>query len=94
MLLARFRVAGQSMEPTFHQGDYVLASAVPYWFRKPRVGDVVVVRYRTMLMVKRIARIERGHFFVRGDNPSGAAVCADALLGKVVMHIWGTRTGI
>lgn len=56
--LQNFRVEGHSMEPTLHQGEYVMVSKLSYrlealealpllgeWFRPPRRGDVVVFRF-------------------------------------------------
>lgn len=47
MLLAvqSFRTDGQSMEPNFHTGEYVLVNKVAYLFQEPRRGDVIVFRY-------------------------------------------------
>lgn len=42
---ARFRIEGSSMEPSLHDGEYVLISKVSYWFGSPRRGDVVVFRF-------------------------------------------------
>jgi signal peptidase I len=39
---ARFRVHGLSMEPTLHDGQYLLISKVGYWFSDPQRGDVMV----------------------------------------------------
>ena len=41
-LTARFRVHGLSMEPTMHDGQYLLISKVGYWFNTPTRGDVIV----------------------------------------------------
>ena len=43
-MTARFRVQGQSMEPTLHDGQHLLISKVSYWFNSPQRGDVVVFR--------------------------------------------------
>lgn len=36
-------VIGQSMDPTFHEGQYLINSKVSYLFSKPKHGDVVIV---------------------------------------------------
>jgi signal peptidase I len=41
-MTARFRVEGQSMEATLHEGQFLLISKVSYWFNSPQRGDVVV----------------------------------------------------
>ncbi len=40
----RFRVHGFSMEPTLHDGQYIVVSKVVYMIHAPERGDVVVLR--------------------------------------------------
>lgn len=40
--LQSFMIDGQSMEPTFHHGEYVLIEKLRYHFRSPERGDVIV----------------------------------------------------
>jgi len=40
-----FFVRGGSMEPTFHNGDYLIIDEVTYRFSEPNRGDVIVFRY-------------------------------------------------
>lgn len=40
-----FIVSGASMEPTFHNGDYLIIDELSYRFNKPQRGDVVIFRY-------------------------------------------------
>lgn len=42
-LTGRYQVHGQSMEPSLHDGQYLIASKVVYWLRSPERGDVVVL---------------------------------------------------
>jgi len=42
-----FRVQGQSMEPTLHDGDRVLISRLSYRLGEPQRGDIVVFRHPT-----------------------------------------------
>ncbi len=41
---ARFQVRGSSMEPTLHNGQYLVISKVTYWIHPPERGDVIVFR--------------------------------------------------
>jgi signal peptidase I len=41
----RFRVEGDSMQPTLHPDQYVLIDKVSYRLREPQRGDVVVFHY-------------------------------------------------
>lgn len=40
----RFQVRGHSMEPSLHDGQYLIVTRVPYWIHPPDRGDVVVFR--------------------------------------------------
>jgi signal peptidase I len=42
---ARIRVDGSSMEPTFHNGDYVIVNRLTYQWGEIQRGDVVVFPY-------------------------------------------------
>lgn len=41
-LTGRFQVQGSSMEPTLHDGQYLLVSKLSYWLQPPDRGDIVV----------------------------------------------------
>ena len=43
-LTGRYQVHGQSMEPSLHDGQYLIASKVTYWLHPPERGDVVVLQ--------------------------------------------------
>lgn len=52
-----FFVRGQSMEPNFHQGDYLIIDELSYQFRAPQRGEVIVFKYPqdpTQRYIKRI----------------------------------------
>ena len=42
-LTGRYQVHGQSMIPSLHDGQYLIASKVAYWLHPPERGDVVVL---------------------------------------------------
>lgn len=44
LLIQPFVVQGESMEPDFHDGDYLLVDQISYRFGKPQRGDVVVFK--------------------------------------------------
>lgn len=43
-LFQPFIVRGQSMEPNFHNGDYLIIDEISYRFREPKRGEVVVFK--------------------------------------------------
>ncbi|MEK7596135.1 MAG: signal peptidase I, partial [Patescibacteria group bacterium] len=40
-----FIVSGNSMDPSFLNGDYLIIDEISYQFKKPERGEVVVFRY-------------------------------------------------
>jgi signal peptidase I len=56
--LARpFLVQGASMEPNFHNGNYLVVDIISYKFGSPERGDVVVFHYpgnRSLYYIKRV----------------------------------------
>jgi len=42
-LTGRYQVHGQSMEPSLHDGQYLIASKVTYWLHPPERGDIIVL---------------------------------------------------
>jgi signal peptidase I len=41
--LPRFKIHGQSMDNTYHEGQFIAVSRVPYFWGAPQRGDVVVL---------------------------------------------------
>lgn len=69
MLLSKFTIKGHSMEPFIGQNDTVLVSSIPYFFKDPKVKDIIVFRKKSdKYFIKRITKIKNGKYFVRGDN--------------------------
>jgi len=56
-LFQPFLVKGQSMEPNFHDGDYLIIDEISYRFREPRRGEVIVFKYPQALSQRFIKRV-------------------------------------
>lgn len=57
------------MEPGLKNNSIVLISGIPYLFNNPRIKDIVVLKDRKgQTFIKRIIGIEKGKYFVQGDN--------------------------
>ena len=41
-MMQSVKVVGASMEPSLHNGQYLVVSKVAYWFHPPRRGDIIV----------------------------------------------------
>lgn len=52
-----FIVSGESMLPTFHNGDYLISSEISYMFSEPRRGDVIIFAFPLQTREKFIKRI-------------------------------------
>ena len=52
-----FLVHGVSMEPNFHNGDYLIIDEISYRFQDPQRGEVVVFRYPNDLSQRYIKRV-------------------------------------
>lgn len=77
-----FFVRGQSMEPSFHQGDYLIIDELSYQFRAPQRGEVIVFKYPqdpSQRYIKRIVglpgetiTIQHGQVYISQDSASQA----------------------
>ncbi len=43
--IENYRIEGQSMEPNFHDGQFLLVSKLNYLFGQPQRGDVIIFHY-------------------------------------------------
>ena len=44
-VLQSSKVAGESMEPSYHNGDFLLIDKISYTFSSPKRGDVIVLKH-------------------------------------------------
>jgi signal peptidase I len=72
-----FRVDGMSMEPTLHDGEFILVNKAAYLFNPPQRGDVIVFEYPRDTQVDYIKRI----IAIPGDTISvvGTKVTVDGV---------------
>ena len=56
------------MEPTISSGPSVLVSNISYVISKPKIGDIIVFRNKEKIFIKRIVKIGKDKYFVKGDN--------------------------
>jgi signal peptidase I len=95
-MLKLLRVAGNSLLPTFCDGDFVLVSKIPYLFASIRAGDIIAFRhseYGTMIKQVDSVRLDKDEIQVVGthvysvDSRRFGPIHTRDVLGKVIWHI-------
>jgi len=76
-LFQPFLVKGQSMEPSFENGDYLIIDEISYRFQTPQRGEVVVFKYphdpsqryikRIIGLPGEIIEIKEGQVIINGE---------------------------
>jgi signal peptidase I len=95
LLLARFKIVGHSMEPQVKNGEFVLVSDFPYWFKTPKINDIVAFKDNTnKVLIKRITGIGKGKYFVEGDNKNDSLdsrklgnIPRDKIIGEIIFKL-------
>jgi nickel-type superoxide dismutase maturation protease len=64
MLVIR-RIEGLSMMPSYAHGKIIFG----FRFKRPQVGDVVIVRHHRLEIIKRVDQLHEGQVYLLGDNP-------------------------
>lgn len=89
--ISRFTINGNSMLPTLSPGQDVLSFNWAYLGRKPKIGDIVVIKKDGKEMVKRVQKVFDQEIFVSGDNMEESTdsrhfwpIKLDQIIGKVV----------
>jgi signal peptidase I len=83
-------INGASMEPNFHNGEYILTNKILYKFREPIRGDVVIFkspRNKDVDYIKRIiglpgdtVKLENNAFFVNGQKIEESYLMPDVVI--------------
>jgi signal peptidase I len=95
-MFSLLKVEGNSLEPIVMEGDFVIASKIPFLIRQVRAGDLIVfqhVLYKTM--IKQVERYEpeTGDIYVTGthsgsiDSRIFGPIQMRDVVGKVIWHI-------
>lgn len=84
----RLRVRGPSMAPRVRGNDIVLVN----FYRKPRPGSIVLVRWPGLLCVKRAVRPDGDGWLVLGDNQLASTDSRQLgpaeVLGVISWRLW------
>ena len=95
LLLAKFKIIGHSMEPQIKTGETVLVSSIQYWFKIPKIHDIVAFKDSTnKILIKRIIKIQNGKYFVQGDNKNDSLdsrkfgyISKDKIIGEIIYKL-------
>ena len=71
--IIKFKVKEKSMEPAIKEGSILFISRYHYLFRKPKVGEIIILRDPTNVkrfIIKRVEETKGNKVFVVGDNRS------------------------
>lgn len=66
-----FIVSGASMDPTFHNGQYLIIDQLSYYFEEPARGDVIVFKYPkdpSKYFIKRVIGIPGDTIAINGST--------------------------
>jgi len=90
-LIQPFLVKGASMEPTYHNHEYLIVDEISYRFSEPDRGDVIVFRYPrdpSQFFIKRVIGLpgetvevsDGGITLYNDDSPDGVRLNEDYLV--------------
>jgi Predicted transcriptional regulator len=90
------KVTGASLEPSYQDGDFVLVSKIPIFFKSVHTGDVIVFQHEVYgTLIKRIERLvpEQNGYYVVGtredsvDSRLIGIIAKNDVIGKVIWHV-------
>jgi len=94
LIIAPYRITGDSMEPTLSSGQFVLVEKVSLRFRDPQVSEVIVFKAPVGgELIKRVIRkVDQNGYWVEGDNKLRSTdsrefgpITKQAIVGRVLI---------
>lgn len=80
------------MEPAINEGESVLVSSIPYFFSKPKTGNIVAFKKENKVFIKRIKKIRNDKYYLIGDNEKDSLdsekfglIPKNKIIGKVIL---------
>ncbi|MBE3144220.1 MAG: S26 family signal peptidase [Planctomycetes bacterium] len=95
-MFSLLKVEGNSLEPIVLEGDFVIASKIPFFIRPVQAGDLIVfqhVLYKMMIKLVERYEPETGDIYVAGtqsgsiDSRIFGPIRMRDVVGKVIWHI-------
>jgi len=83
------------MEPLIKNGEQIIISYIPYWFKNPQINDIVAFKEKSdKVLLKRIIQIKSGKYFVKGDNQNDSLdsrnfgyISKKQILGEMIIKL-------
>lgn len=101
LLFQPFVVKGDSMEPNYHSGDYLIIDELSYRLRDPERGEVIVFKYPLNTSYRYIKRIialpgetidlKNGEVYVSRAGSEPTKVSEDLYISDATREKWKTR---
>lgn len=95
-IMTPHEVVGNSMHPTYKNGEYLMANKITYKFGKPVRGDVIIFKYSdTQDFIKRIigipgdeVMVKDGHIYINGKQLDESAYLDSSIItnGESYIH--------
>ena len=99
-MLRIFRIHGNSLEPEYQSGDFVLVSKIPFLFHPPKPGEVIGCIHPAFgLLIKQVGSYnpQTRQLTVLGTHPNSVdsrefgEISSQTIIGKVLWHIHPQR---
>lgn len=62
------KVMGNSMVPTLKSNSYLFVNKALYKFKKPKIGDIVIIKHNDTYLVKRIVALENNSIEIKNGT--------------------------
>lgn len=99
-----FLVSGESMYPTFNNGDYLIVDEVTYRFKEPKRGDVVIFKYPEnpkRFFIKRIIGLpgetiifKNNEVYIQTNTTADMVKLSEPYINQITIPINGTEQKI
>jgi signal peptidase I len=89
-------VTGESLSPSYLEGDYVVVATIPFLLQRINAGDIIVFRHDTYgMMIKQVESVDNPEerVYVIGTDPNSVdsrrfgPIRREDITGKVIWHI-------
>lgn len=67
--ILKFEIKEESMKPLINPGDLVLVERISFFFRDPKISDLVIFQIsKDKFYIKKITAKKGGEYFMGGEN--------------------------